>query len=74
MNRDEAMAEVDRRRAADPGAGWIASERDGDRVLVRIGVTPTKVTGTATKPPPVAPQSDPHSAIERAAWLAGGGG
>jgi hypothetical protein len=32
------------------------------------------VTGTATKPPPVAPQGDPHSAIERAAWFAGGGG
>jgi hypothetical protein len=74
MNRDEAMAEVERRRAADPTVSWIASERDGDWVVVRIGVAPTTVTGTATKPPPVAPQGDPHSAIERAAWFAGGGG
>lgn len=74
VNRDEAATEVERRRAADPGASWVASERDGDWVVVRIGVAPTQVTGTATKPPPVAPHDDPHSAIERAAWFAGGGG
>jgi len=74
MNRDEAMAEVERRRAADPSASWVASERDGDWIVVRIGLAPTKVTGTATKPPPVAPQDDPHSPIERATWFAGGGG
>ena len=73
MTRDEAIAEAERRRAADPGATWISSERDGDWVVVRIGVAPSQVTGTATKPPPVAPQGDPHSAIERAAWFAGGG-
>jgi hypothetical protein len=71
MNRDEAMAEVERMRAADPDASWIARERDEGWVVVRIGVPPTKVTGTATKPP-VAPQGDPHSAIERAAWFTGG--
>ena len=60
MTRDEAIAEVELMRAADPGAGWIASERDGDWVVVRIGVAPTKETGTATRPPPVAPQGDPH--------------
>jgi hypothetical protein len=74
MTRDQAIAEVERRRAADPGASWIASERDGDWVVVRIGVASPQVTGTATKPPPVAPQADPHSAIERAAWFTGGGG
>ena len=74
MTHDQAIAEVERRRAADPGAGWIANERDGDWVVVRIGVAPTKVTGTATKPPPVAPQGDPHSPIQRAAWFAAGGG
>ncbi len=74
MTRDEAMAEVERRRAADPGASWIATQREGDWIVVRVGVAATKVTGTATKPPPVAPQDDPHSAIERAAWFAGGGG
>lgn len=74
MTREEAIAEVDRRRAVDPDASWIASQRDGEWIVVRIGVAPTKVTGTATKPPPVAPQGDPHSAVERAAWFAGGGG
>ena len=74
MTREEAIAEAKRRRAADPGASWIASERGGDWVVVRICVAPTKVTGTATKPPPVAPRDDPHSASERAAWFAGGGG
>jgi hypothetical protein len=74
MTRAEAIAEVERRRAADPEATWIASQREGDWVVVRIGVAPNKVTGTATKPPPAAPQGDPHSAIERAAWFAAGGG
>jgi hypothetical protein len=74
MTRDEAFAEVQRRRAAEPGVSWIATERDGDWIVARVGVSPTEVTGTATKPPPAAPQSDPHSAVERAAWFAGGGG
>jgi hypothetical protein len=74
MTRQAAIAEVERRRVADPGASWVASLRDGDWVVVRIGVAPTKVTGTAPKPPPVAPRHDPHSAIERAAWFAGAGG
>jgi hypothetical protein len=73
MTRDQALAEVKQRRAADPAASWIATERDGDWVVVRVGIAPTKVTGTATKPPPVAPHDDPHSAAERASWLAGGG-
>ena len=74
MTREQAIAEVERRRAADPGASWIANQQDGDWIVVRVGVAPNKVTGTATKPPPVAPQGDPHSAIKRAAWFAGGGG
>jgi hypothetical protein len=74
MTREEAIAEAKRRQASDPGASWIASQRDGDWIVVRVGVAPIKVTGTATKPPPVAPQDDPHSPIERAAWFAGGGG
>jgi hypothetical protein len=72
MTRQEAISEVERRRAADPAASWIASLRHGDWIVVHIGVAPTKVLGTATKPPPVAPRDDPHSAIERAAWFAGG--
>jgi hypothetical protein len=74
MTREEAMAEVERRRVAYPDASWIASQRDGDWTVVRIGVVPTKSTGTATKPPPVAPRDDPHSPIERATWFAAGGG
>ena len=72
MTRQEAIAEVELRRAADPAASWIASLRRGDWIVVRIGVAPTKVVGTATKPPPVAPRDDPHSPIKRAAWFAGG--
>jgi hypothetical protein len=74
MTREEAIAQAKRRRASDPSASWIASQRDGDWVVVRVGVAPAKVTGTATKPPPVAPQDDPHSPIERATWFAGSGG
>jgi hypothetical protein len=74
MTRDDAIAEAERRRVADPGTSWIVSQRDGDWIVVRVGVAPTKVTGTATKPPPAAPRDDPHSAIERAAWFAGSGG
>jgi hypothetical protein len=74
MTREEAIAEAKRRQASDTDASWIATSRNGEWTVVRIGVTPTKPTGTATKPPPVAPQGDPHSPIERAAWFAGGGG
>jgi hypothetical protein len=72
--RDEAIAEAKRRQASDPHASWIATSRDGEWAVVRIGVVPTKVTGTATKPPPAAPRDDPHSPVERAAWFAGWGG
>lgn len=75
MTREEAVAEAKRRQASDPGASWIATSRDGEWTVARIGVAPTQPsTGTATKPPPVAPRDDPHSPIERAAWFAGGGG
>jgi hypothetical protein len=74
MTHKEATAEAERRQASDPGASWIATSRDGEWTVVRIGVAPTKVTGTATKPPPVAPRDDPHSPIERATWFAGSGG
>jgi hypothetical protein len=74
MTREQAIAEVERRKASDPGATWIVTERDGEWTVARIGVAPVKATGTATKPPPPAPRDDPHSGIERAAWFAGGGG
>jgi len=74
MTREEAMAEVERKRASHPDATWLATQRGGEWTVARIGIAPTKQTGTATKPPPVAPRDDPHSAPERAAWFAGGGG
>jgi hypothetical protein len=74
MTHEEARREAERRRASDPDATWVAIQREGEWTVARIGLAPTKQTGTATKPPPVAPRDDPHSAIERAAWFAGGGG
>lgn len=74
MTHEDAIAEAKRRQAADTGGTWVPASRDGEWTVVRIGVPPTQPTGTATKPPPPAPRDDPHSAIERAAWFAGGGG
>ena len=74
MTRAEAIAEAGRRQASDPDAIWITTSRDGEWTVVRIGVVSTKPSGTATKPPPLAPRDDPHSPIERAAWFAAGGG
>ena len=51
MTHDEAIAEVQRRRAAEPGVSWIATERDGDWIVASVGVAPAEVTGTATKAP-----------------------
>lgn len=74
MTHEEAIAEAKRRQAADPGASWIATSRDGEWTVARIGAVSIKPTGTATKPPPPAPRDDPHSPSERAVWFAGGGG
>jgi hypothetical protein len=74
MTREDALAEVERKRASHPDSMWVATQRRGEWIVARIGVAPTKPTGTATKPPPVAPRDDPHSAVERAAWFAGLGG
>lgn len=73
MTRDEAMAEVTRRQASDRDGTWIATERGSEWTVARIGIAPTKDTGTATKPPPVVPPEDPHSPLERATWIAGSG-
>jgi hypothetical protein len=73
MTRAEAIDEVERRRVSDPGRTWIATQRGSEWTVAGIGIAPTKRTGTATKPPPVAPQDDPHSQAERAAWFAAGG-
>jgi hypothetical protein len=73
VTREQAIAEAKRKQASDPAASWIAASRDGEWTVVRVGIPPTRATGTATKPPPVAPRDDPHSPIERAAWFAGAG-
>jgi hypothetical protein len=74
MTHEEAIAEVQRRQVSDPDVTWVATRRAGEWIVARIGVAPSKPTGTATKPPPAAPRDDPHSAIERATWFAGSGG
>jgi hypothetical protein len=74
MKREEATAEVERLRTTRPESTWVATQRDGEWTVARIGLAPARATGTATKPPPVAPRDDPHSAVERAAWFAGGTG
>jgi len=74
MTRHKAMAEVERRRVSDPKVTWLATQRDGVWTVARIGLTPSKPTGTAVKPPPVVPQADPHSPLERTIWIAGTGG
>jgi hypothetical protein len=73
MTREDAISEAKSRQASDPSATWIATARDGQWTVVRVGVASTKPTGTATKPPPLAPRDDPHSPIERATWFAAGG-
>lgn len=72
MTRDEAMAEVTRRRASHPDVTWVATQRDGAWTVARIGLAPMRQRGTATEPPPIAPRDDPHTPLERGAWFAGG--
>jgi hypothetical protein len=74
VTREDALAEVERSRVSDPDATWLATERGGEWIVARLGLTPTKPTGTATKPPPEPQLGDPHSAIQRATWFAGTGG
>jgi hypothetical protein len=73
MTRDEALAEVKRRQAFDPDVTWIVTPRGNEWAVARIGMTPpVKQSGTATKPPPVAPRDDPRVPLERSPWNAGG--
>ncbi len=76
MTRDEAVAEAQRRQAADPTAKWIATEKDGAWAVARIGVKPTRVkpTGTSTQPPPQAPREPAHSEQQRIITQYGAGG
>ncbi|MDQ6834702.1 MAG: hypothetical protein M3016_00770 [Actinomycetota bacterium] len=73
MTHEQAIAEAARRRESDPQASWIVTQRESEWTVARIAIASSKPTGTATKPPPVPPRNDPHSAGERAAWFAAGG-
>ncbi len=68
MTREEAEDEAERRRTAEPEVTWTVTERGGEWHVVRIGVVPHKSTGTATKPPPEAPQADPRDGRPDPNW------
>jgi hypothetical protein len=74
MTRDEAVAEVARLQRERRDAGWVATEREGTWVVARIGLAPTTPTGTAVKPPPVAPRDAPQSELQRITTQFGSGG
>jgi hypothetical protein len=44
MTREEAIAAAKRRQASDPDASWIATSRDGEWMVVRIGVAPPELS------------------------------
>ncbi len=71
MTREEAQAEAERRRGAEPGATWTVAERPDGWHVVRIGLAPSPAKGTATKPPPEAPQGDPQGGRPDPNWGAG---
>ena len=68
MTRDEAEEEAARRREAEPAVTWTVAERADGWHVVRIGLPPHKSTGTATKPPPEAPQADPRGGRPDPNW------
>ncbi len=68
MTREEAEAEATRRQANEPGAKWTVTERADGWHVVRIGLAPAPAKGTATKPPPEAPQSDPRGGRPDPNW------
>jgi hypothetical protein len=76
MTRDEAIAEAERKQHSHPDAKWIAAQNGSEWIVARVGLPPAtiKPTGTTTKPPPLAPQDDPQSPLQRAATLYGTAG
>ncbi len=75
MTHDEALAEVHRRQDLHPGAKWVAVRRGSEWTVASIGLAPSVIrqTGTATKPPPIAPRDEPYSMLERVTRLYGSG-
>lgn len=74
MTRDQAIAEAARLQRERPDAKWLATEREGAWVVARIELAPTTPTGTAVKPPPVAPHDAPQSELQRITTQFGSGG
>lgn len=60
MTRQDAADEAARRQADDPTSIWTVARRGSEWAVVRIGLAaPRTPSGTATKPPPEAPQEGP---------------
>jgi hypothetical protein len=76
VTRDEAIAEAKRQQHRHPDAKWVATQRNGEWALARIGLAPSTVTptATATEPPPVTPRDDPQSPLQRVTTLFGSPG
>ena len=76
MTREDAITEARRKQHLHPDAKWIATRRDGEWVVARIGLAPSTVkpTTTATEPPPVTPRDDPQSPLQRVTTLYGSAG
>ncbi|MBA2349000.1 MAG: hypothetical protein H0V81_11965 [Solirubrobacterales bacterium] len=68
MTREEAEAAAVQRREAEPGATWTVVERDGAWRVVRIGLSPGRPSGTATKPPPEGPRDNPDTRTHDPNW------
>jgi len=75
MTRDDAVTGARERAAAHPDVKWLATERNGEWVIARIGVRPAPTpTGTATKPPPPTPHETPRWELQRVVTQFGGFG
>jgi hypothetical protein len=65
MTQDEAIAEAARLQREQPDAKWVATQRQGEWVVARIGLEPTAPTGTTVQPPPTPPRDAPQSELQR---------
>ena len=74
MTQDEAIAEAARLQREHPDAKWIATQRQCEWVVARIGLEPVEPTGTALQPPPVPPRDAPQSELQRITTQFGIGG
>jgi hypothetical protein len=67
VTRDGAIAEAQHRQATDPDAKWIATQRDGEWIVARIGLRPASARplGETVQPQPSAPHNPPQSDLQR---------